>query len=521
MDRVYDYTFKIVVGLSVALILWLFWLPKPTFGADPCYESSYNYLSEDNNGRTFGYPVGTGAGIKITIATSTINEVSFLTCEYSADTFPATTTMWANIIDYPTWTIVATSSVYSTLDLKLVADLSACVAPDDVHSFVFETANLDAGTYVIAIMSDATDGRAYMLSNTANTAVDVVYEVKNGDFAELETDTTATMYYDLGYRTCGFGTTSNVNLDPDLATDAPDFNTIESQVCFLNDTCKLWFSINELDYNYVMYLFNNGETNYPGYEIASTTITYSDIYQNYVVVPDPGSAQLKKYDLLLNAEEFGFLVQTGIKIRWIGTSTFDAYFSEYVYDTICDDIATSSLEWWDPTSYAGAFRYALECGGRKLSYWAFTPSVDSWSGLLETKAQLDNKFPLNFMYQVKNTIMSMVATTSATSTMVLTGLPDDLSGLNNVDVLPLANMPNNVMYPLVQLFREIQVWFIWLFAGIYFIYQFFSLASGSKWSILDWLRGNQNIEPDEYTRRDLTINLRQKPKNGVIDLRYK
>jgi hypothetical protein len=261
----YSWTLLIVLGLSVALFLWCD--PAKAEGIE-CYDNDYEYLDRDNLGVTFGYPLNSGAGIKLNVASEiTINNVSFLTCEYSADTFDALAEMWVNIFDWSTWEVVATSTIYNTFELKLMDNLANCFAPDDIHDFVFDDdVVLPAGDYVFAIMSNNTEGRAYMVYDLNDTAYDTVYEVFKDDQGEIENNDGATLYFQIGYNNC-----TDINGKLTWAFPQDDYVLSNSE---WND----WNLIYDMDagdvgdFNLLIvhYTDSNGIT-YSDYELVSTT----------------------------------------------------------------------------------------------------------------------------------------------------------------------------------------------------------------------------------------------------------
>lgn len=206
--------------------------------------------------------------------------------------------------------------------------------------------------------------------------------------------------------TVGFGdptyednTTSYENYDFQLSEVEPDFGTVVNQICFLGVECRLYFSFNSLAVGYPMYLFNYEDSNFPGNEIASTIVTAAPLWQNYVIVPDQATSTELKYNFLLDAGEYGWIVKTGIQINWWSEAEWQAYLDDIGPDldeycsaeNVCENVATSS-----------DFLYGVQCGFQQGICWMLVPNSSSKNFFFNTVTKFESSFPFNFYFTIVN-----------------------------------------------------------------------------------------------------------------------
>lgn len=249
--------------------------------------------------------------------------------------------------------------------------------------------------------------------------------------------------------------------DPALSTKYPDFRTIDYQLCYIGSTCNLWFSYNDLSVGYPMYLFYYASTTRPTYEIASTTIANSFNFQNKILVPPLTISTSTMYNLLLDAGSYGWIVKTGITIRWIATSS-----EIFNYQGVCDTIATST------GSFLDDIRYSLECGFRRLTIWAFQPDPAAIEYFNKSNNQLKGSFPFNLVFSLTGQIQKTIAQ-NATSSNQTIGVPF-VSATGTPIILPVlssSSMANAIGSSNATLIRTTLNYLIWgsaaaLIAGI-------------------------------------------------------
>lgn len=189
--------------------------------------------------------------------------------------------------------------------------------------------------------------------------------------------------------------TSYENYDYSLDQTSPDFATVNNQSCVIGDECRLWFSFNELAIGYPMYLTFYASTTIPENYIASTTLAASPLWQNYLVIPDHAAGTVK-YNLLLDAADYGWVVKTGINVKWFTLDEWNDYMDSLFGDiqeewcgetTVCADIATTS-----------DFFYGVQCGFQKVICWTFNPTENSKKYILNGIESVENSFPFNLVF---------------------------------------------------------------------------------------------------------------------------
>lgn len=199
----------------------------------------------------------------------------------------------------------------------------------------------------------------------------------------------------------------NENYDFDLAQDEPDFNTAPNITCIFGEDCKMWFSFNELAIGYPMYLINYASSTIPSNAIASTTITDDVLWQNYVLVPEQPTEGKYQYNLLLDAEVFGWIVETGINVNWWSTTTFNAWVESTITDNLggyCAEEVICS----DITENPNSFVYGFICGFRKTLCWALTPTDGSIKNITNSINALQASFPFNMVFGFINRAKTII-----------------------------------------------------------------------------------------------------------------
>jgi len=231
------------------------------------------------------------------------------------------------------------------------------------------------------------------------------------------------------------------NIDITLANDRPDFNTVSSMNCWLDRVCHLWFSYNALDLGGIMYLLNSASSTVPTNAIASTTVQEDATGQNFVIVPPPSDPATKIYNLLLDVPTYGWNVQTGIKIQWLASSTSISDLAGIFggIDHVCDDVATSSFEFWDLSSYAGSFRYAIECAARKVSYWAFIPDPNAQKYFFDSVTRYESTFPVNTAFSLINKVGEVAATSTTMNDTIDVVLASGISSTTYTSIPALSS----------------------------------------------------------------------------------
>lgn len=148
-----------------------------------------------------------------------------------------------------------------------------------------------------------------------------------------------------------------------------------------------------------------------------------------------------------------------------GSSTFPfeemTFFSDDTYDHICDDVATSSGEFWDD------FRFGIECGFRKIVYWVIYPSDKSVNNLSKGYANLKKQFPFSAYFGITDTINESIASTTVNSNGTF-NIPfiNATGSYYMLPVLSSTSMPNLIGESNTNLFRYSITWFMWLCSAV-------------------------------------------------------
>ena len=273
----------------------------------------------------------------------------------------------------------------------------------------------------------------------------IVYKADNGDdYWEYRNDSYyPSRHWDL--KTSYFADndlTSYYNTyDYDLAIDYPDFNTVVSQVCMIGEDCNLWFSFNDLAIGYPMHLLYSASSTVPYNAINTVTVTATSYFQNSISAPSIGSPQEVKYDLLLDADVYGWTVKSGIIIKWIEpdywenliTERYGEGVQEYcAEETVCSDVATTS-----------DFFYGITCGARRTICWVFAPSANSKKYIANAVTGFEESFPFNLYFTFINRISNIVLS-QATSTAESIGIPfiDSQGDYYMLPVITTSTVPN-------------------------------------------------------------------------------
>lgn len=218
-----------------------------------------------------------------------------------------------------------------------------------------------------------------------------------------------TLYYIL--ETDTYTDTFTYNYDNQLQSDIPDFATVENQICFLDEQCRLWFSFNSLALGSDMHAIYYSSSTIPSNAISTTIIQSSPIWQNYLVIPDPKEEGQIKYNMLMDTEGYGWTIKTGINIDWYSSSTFYNILDDKLAnikgdfcDNVCEGISTSS-----------DFMYSINCGLRQVFCWLFIPTNDSITYLSDQNEELKKSFPFNLVFDFLTKGKNIIEN-SATST---------------------------------------------------------------------------------------------------------
>jgi len=241
----------------------------------------------------------------------------------------------------------------------------------------------------------------------------------------------------------------------------PDFETVLNLNCDLGSECKLWFIYNEKAVGGTLYLLYRdsvlvGQNGLQSYEIDGY---YTG--EAYFTLPAESSTTTIDYALVLE-HPTGRYIKMRPRVSWFDIEAyFDSKFPLVDINNLCDDIATS-------TGIFDDFRYSIECGGRKLSYWAFTPTNDAREMHDKQINEFNNQFPLSVYNQIKISL-DEISTTSDQIIPFTAGTLNFGDYINTNTFRGLGDDLFNKYYELAQIF-------IYIMLICYFIFRFQRMA---------------------------------------------
>jgi hypothetical protein len=173
--------------------------------------------------------------------------------------------------------------------------------------------------------------------------------------------------------------------------------------------------------------------------------------------------------------DYSYMIQTRMANDSIATTTYDRglinfTFSDYriptstaqfampnglSVETVCDGIATSTI------------MGGIECGFKRVIYWAFYPSNNALLSLQSSITNVKNSFPFNAFFDLTDTIDDAIGT----STPNMAGTIDlpFINGSGDYIMLPViasSSLSNLIGSTNATLFRNSITWFLWACAGV-------------------------------------------------------
>jgi hypothetical protein len=173
--------------------------------------------------------------------------------------------------------------------------------------------------------------------------------------------------------------------------------------------------------------------------------------------------------------DYSYMIQTRMANDSIATTTFDRglinfTFSDYriptstaqfampnglSVETVCDGIATSTI------------MGGIECGFKRVIYWAFYPSNNALLSLQSSITNLKASFPFSAFFDLTDTIDTAIAT--STTNMAGTIDMPFINGSGDYIMLPVmasSSLSNLIGSTNATLFRNSLTWFLWACAGV-------------------------------------------------------
>lgn len=285
-------------------------------------------------------------------------------------------------------------------------------------------------------------------------------------------------------------TTTNEYYDDDLSTDEPDINSLYNKTCYVGEDCILHFSFNVLAIGGTVYLNDYASTSIPSTALASTTVTVSPFWQNYVELPAEHDNVYRQYNLTL-VKDLNWYVITGINVYWVTREEWDAFMdsramdilNEYCnYDTLCDDIATGT-DWFD-------FKYGIQCGGRYLSCWLFYPNASTTQEFYNTITETKQQFPMNLFFRMRDMFQEIQ---DYENTNVLTFNFTDIIGVPGFEDELVIASSTSMSYVFGDMWDRIY----WIMERLIYLFGFIYIIT----RLIYFTRGGQVREADIEVKR--------------------
>jgi hypothetical protein len=228
------------------------------------------------------------------------------------------------------------------------------------------------------------------------------------------------------------------------------------RICISGETCDL-----ELQYGFdhvgdTIFIYQSESDGSDQVFVASTTLPNNILLKYNYVVPDEASSTTEYYIIYdLDKSEYTRVAE----VKWMSDSEFTSLLDDIDYDSVCSDIATTSDGFWD------GVRYGIECGFRKLTYWAFTVKPSTYVRLDNAKNDILQEIPFNLFAYTKGVMEIASSTATSTFEMPIMWLDSE----TNMATMTLSRTQISDNFPLLlEKFLLIQKYIFYL-VGFYFI----------------------------------------------------
>lgn len=160
------------------------------------------------------------------------------------------------------------------------------------------------------------------------------------------------------------------------------------------------------------------------------------------------------------------------KINWLGENEME-YLRAKAGLTVYDITqACASMD----SSASTTFAYGVECGLRRVMYWATTPSYQTQLNFLNASQDLKDQFPMSIYYQVKDNMMVLSQEMASSSTSTIFSIPLMLYGIgDNIELLN-ENTFDEKLGDVWGNFNSMISYFIYTIVFLYFIKEIFRIA---------------------------------------------
>jgi hypothetical protein len=240
----------------------------------------------------------------------------------------------------------------------------------------------------------------------------------------------------------------------------PDIASVKHMVCYVGEDCNLWFSFNDLAVGYTVNLINDISPQTSNAPIASTTIIYTPMHQNKIILTAATSTKSDLFCLYIVDK----VLTCGINVFWSDENLFNEYWAALPScASSCEEMASSSGAFWDD------FRYGIECGMTKAVCYMARPSKDSLDAITRAELSLESSFPFTVAFDLLNTVGGALAS-SSTSTDNVFNIPmiraaGTSTEIYGIPVLSSSSVSNAIGADNNLMIRQIFSWIGWFAAA--------------------------------------------------------
>jgi len=384
-------------------------------------------------------------------------------------------TVSLRVFDDTTDTYLGTSSAVSVSTITYEATVANCA---DLVSFAFPTyPELTAGhEYQFQyILSTSTVDNVYTpYGNYGGALQGYVNTVATGNFyGDINVSASYATYYDLTEETRDVDIYELPDWDGEVYVGAEGANIPRYIDCFLNQAdCQTWvnYTFDQIGQTaYLVPYVSGGDNNWLT-GISSSTLEQKLIMREYFTLPTQTTATTTYYCIYIVGELLANDTQLCLTaVYW--TDEDDLGLPVYDIESACDDVATSTGDFWDD------FRYGIECGIRKVVYWAFTPQPSSVQKFRENYETAKENFPVSVLNDYQATFAAIEEYQGSNLTIPVGEWWDKTSGPDPIATVELSTTTlmgyiDEDFYDDYMLYTKV---FIYLIGAFYVLYRILSL----------------------------------------------
>lgn len=283
----------------------------------------------------------------------------------------------------------------------------------------------------------------------------------------------------LDYLTSSYVADEVVEQYYDLSEDCPDVLSYP-QVCFLDETCTVWFQYNDLTVPATVYYVPEA-TPFPENAVDTAIAEYNIDYANYFEIPYDSQAtgttenfclyvdldDQTNWDCLYNQSEF---VECGYSIQWVDRETYEANWNKTM-DALFDTYSTTTEMMGRCEGICDENEGFFACGIHKGVCFLTVPSIETMAEFEVNLQAAKGEFPIKTLIEVQ-TILRGTASTSVDGLTIKNPI-DLISGGSTTLEISSSTITSAVGYPMYNKVYDMmeQIMYIigtgWLILYIY------------------------------------------------------